>query len=202
MKRTACFKRHQRFKGGRQSIDDDELPVRPSTSTDDPYVEKINTLDFRGSEPTKRRKKYVLSAWKNGRVAFIPKPGKESHNSLKDLRPISLTTFVLKRLKKLVERYIRDEVLLASLGQRGQYAFRAGYSVEAACHAGVGKLKKQLEQMGHAVGTLLDIESVFNSIPSESICRKALRFETPNQLLSWIGSMMHQRRLQTRRDEA
>ena len=43
MKRTACFKWHERFKGGRQSIDDDERPGRPSTSSDDPHVDKINT---------------------------------------------------------------------------------------------------------------------------------------------------------------
>ena len=44
MKRTACFKWHERFKDGRQSIEDDERPGRPSTSTDDPHVDKINTL--------------------------------------------------------------------------------------------------------------------------------------------------------------
>ena len=44
MKRTACFKWHERFKGGRQSVDDVERPGRPSTPTDDPHVDKINTL--------------------------------------------------------------------------------------------------------------------------------------------------------------
>ena len=44
MKRTACFKWHERFKGGRQSIDDDERLGRPSTSTDDLGVDKINTV--------------------------------------------------------------------------------------------------------------------------------------------------------------
>jgi hypothetical protein len=44
MKRTACFKWHERFKGGRESIEDDERPGRPSTSTDDANVDKINTL--------------------------------------------------------------------------------------------------------------------------------------------------------------
>ena len=43
MKRTVCFKWQERFKGGRQSIDDDERPGRLSTSTDDPHVDKINT---------------------------------------------------------------------------------------------------------------------------------------------------------------
>ena len=37
MKRTAC---HERFKGGQQSIDGDKHPGRPSTSTDDPHVDK------------------------------------------------------------------------------------------------------------------------------------------------------------------
>lgn len=44
MKRTACFKWHERFKGGRQSIDSDEHAGHPSMSTDDPHVDKINTL--------------------------------------------------------------------------------------------------------------------------------------------------------------
>ena len=44
MKRTACFKWHEHFKGDRQSIDDDERPGRPSTSTYDPHVDKMNTL--------------------------------------------------------------------------------------------------------------------------------------------------------------
>ena len=44
MKHTACFKWHERFKDGRQSIEDDEHPGRPSTPTDDPHVDNINTL--------------------------------------------------------------------------------------------------------------------------------------------------------------
>ena len=43
-KRTVFFNCHERFKGGRQSIDEDERPGHPSTSTDDSHVDKINTL--------------------------------------------------------------------------------------------------------------------------------------------------------------
>ena len=38
------FMWHERFTGDQQSIDDDEHPGRPSTSTDDPQIDKINTL--------------------------------------------------------------------------------------------------------------------------------------------------------------
>ena len=44
MKLAASFKWHERLKGGRQSIDDNERPGRPSTSNDGPNVNKINTL--------------------------------------------------------------------------------------------------------------------------------------------------------------
>ena len=44
MKFIACFKWHERFKGGRQLIDDDERSECPSTSIDDPHVDKINIL--------------------------------------------------------------------------------------------------------------------------------------------------------------
>ena len=43
MKRATCF-RHKRFKNGRLSVEDDERSGRPSTSTDDPHIDEINTL--------------------------------------------------------------------------------------------------------------------------------------------------------------
>ena len=44
MKRATCFRWHKRFKNGRLSVKDDERSGRPSTSTDDPHIDKINTL--------------------------------------------------------------------------------------------------------------------------------------------------------------
>ena len=44
MKRATCFRWHKRFKNGRLSVEDDERSGRPSTSTDDPHIDKINTL--------------------------------------------------------------------------------------------------------------------------------------------------------------
>ena len=44
MKRATCFRWHERFKDGRLSVEDDERSGRPSTSTDDPHIDEINTL--------------------------------------------------------------------------------------------------------------------------------------------------------------
>ena len=44
MKRATCFRWHKRFKNGWLSVEDDERSGRPSTSTDDPHIDEINTL--------------------------------------------------------------------------------------------------------------------------------------------------------------
>ena len=44
MKRATCFRGHKRFKNGRLTVEDDERSGRPSTSTDDPHINEINTL--------------------------------------------------------------------------------------------------------------------------------------------------------------
>ena len=44
MKRATCFRWHRHFKNGRLFVEDDERSGRPSTSTDDPHIDEINTL--------------------------------------------------------------------------------------------------------------------------------------------------------------
>ena len=44
MKQATCFRWHKRFKNGRLPVEDDERSGRPSTSSDDPYIDEINTL--------------------------------------------------------------------------------------------------------------------------------------------------------------
>ena len=43
MKRATSFRWYKRFKNGRLSVEDDERSGRPSTSTDDPHIDKINS---------------------------------------------------------------------------------------------------------------------------------------------------------------
>ena len=44
MKRATCFKWHKLFKNSRLSVEDDERSGSPSTSTDDPHIDEMNTL--------------------------------------------------------------------------------------------------------------------------------------------------------------
>jgi hypothetical protein len=47
---------------------------------------------------------YIPMSWRHTRVVFIPKPGK-SLTQAKSLRPISLMSFILKILEKIIDRH-------------------------------------------------------------------------------------------------
>jgi len=48
---------------------------------------------------------YIPQVWRTAKVTFIPKPGKPDYTVAKAFRPICLTSFLLKGLEKLVDRY-------------------------------------------------------------------------------------------------
>jgi hypothetical protein len=50
-------------------------------------------------------------AWRQVKVTFIPKSGKLDYTEAKVYRPISLSCLLLKRMKKLLDRHIRDGAL-------------------------------------------------------------------------------------------
>nr|XP_012217316.1 PREDICTED: RNA-directed DNA polymerase from mobile element jockey-like [Linepithema humile] len=133
---------------------------------------------------------YTPSAWKLARVVFIPKAGRTSYTKAKDFRPISLTSFLLKTLEKLVDAYLRETTLWSHPLHKNQHAYRSGYSTETALHQTVAFIEEQLERKGYAVGAFLDIEGAFNNTPHEVVCEEAARKGVPIKLVEWIRGML------------
>ena len=50
---------------------------------------------------------YTPAVWRQVKVVFIPKPGRNSCCGPKDFRPISHTLFLLKTLERLVDRFFK-----------------------------------------------------------------------------------------------
>jgi len=74
---------------------------------------------------------HIPMSWKHTRVVFIPKPLKPLTHT-KFLRPISLISFILKILKKLLDRHIRGGVLIGKPLHQNQFAYRAGMLTQTA----------------------------------------------------------------------
>jgi hypothetical protein len=65
---------------------------------------------------------YVPTAWRQVKVVFIPTPGWNSYRGPQNFRPISLTSFLLKTLERLVDRFLRDEILASRPLHPNQHA--------------------------------------------------------------------------------
>jgi hypothetical protein len=55
---------------------------------------------------------YVPGICQQVKVVFIPKPSRNTSSGPRDYRPISFTSFLLKTMERLVDRYLRDEALV------------------------------------------------------------------------------------------
>ena len=57
------------------------------------------------------KQNHIPKSWTKVNLNFIPKPCKASYYDLKSFRPISLTSFLLKTLERLLDTHIRETVL-------------------------------------------------------------------------------------------
>ena len=129
-------------------------------------------------------------------MVFIPKPGK-SLTQAKSLRPISLTSFILKILEKQIDRHIRVGVLVEKQLHQKQYAYRAGMSTETALFQVVKRLEKFLEHKEIALGAFLDIEGAFDNTSFKTIFTAARERGLKKTCCRWIEFMLRSRLVHT-----
>jgi hypothetical protein len=71
---------------------------------------------------------YVPAIWRQVKVVFIPKSGRNSYSRPIDYRPFSLTSFLLKTVERLVDKYLRDKALARVPLHSNQHAYQTGKS--------------------------------------------------------------------------
>jgi hypothetical protein len=138
----------------------------------------------------------IPMSWRHIRVVFIPKPGKPL-SQVKSLRPISLMSFILKTLEKLLDRHIRDVVLVEKPLHQNQYVYRAGMSTETALFQVVRRLEKFFSQKQISVGIFLDIEGAFDNTSFNTITTAAREHRLEETCCRWIRSMLESRLVHT-----
>ena len=86
---------------------------------------------------------YTPTLWKDAKVIFIPKPGKERYDKAKSFRPISLSNYLLKGLEKLSVWKMEEDMSPIHTNQHG---FQRGKSTESALSKTVNTIEKYLTQ--------------------------------------------------------
>ena len=136
---------------------------------------------------------YVPLCWRTAKVVFLPKPGKVTYKDAKSFRPISLTSFLLKGLERLVDRHIRDTYLSKVPLSPHQHAYCAGLSTETALHDVVLRVERTLSRGQYAMGCFLDIQGAFDSVLVESIKTALLKRGIDRTTSRWLTTMLQSR---------
>lgn len=138
---------------------------------------------------------YIPKSWRGTRVAFIPKPGKGTYDMAKSYRPISLMSFVLKGLEKILDSYIKAENLSQIPIDSAQHAYQRGKGTESALHCLSNKIEKSMTNEGIAIAVFMDIEGAFDNtgfdIIEEALDSKGVK----KWATQWIGQMLRTRRI-------
>jgi hypothetical protein len=141
---------------------------------------------------------YAPKAWRQAKVLFIRKPGKDSYENLSSWRPIiSFQSFLLKALEHLVDWHIRTPALLAKLKESNQFAYMTGVSTDTALHQMVARIERTLKSGTFGICLVLDVEGAFNSTTVKSMIDGLERNRIDPMSIRWISSMMYNREVGT-----
>ena len=142
------------------------------------------------------RHSYVPLAWKEGTGIFLPKPGKERYFEAKFFCMITLTSFQLKWLERLVLYHINEENNVQAKLSASQYGFRAGVSTETALHEFVRRVEHCLVRKKPALGIFLDIVGAFDYVTFRSFVAALRGLGMSKILTSWIETQLRHRTVQ------
>ena len=139
---------------------------------------------------------YVPRHWKEGRGVFLPKAGKASYLEVKSFRMITLTSFQLKWLERLILYHLNNDEEIQSKLSKSQYGFRSGVSTETALHEFVLRIEKGMAGKKMVLGAFLDIEGAFDNVAFSSVARSLESLGVPGVLRHWIENMLVDRVIQ------
>ena len=136
---------------------------------------------------------HVPEAWRAVRVTFIPKPGKASYEDAKSFRPISLASFIVKTMERVLDNYIRTVCLSNSPIQRTQHAYMKGKSTITAVHTLSSTIEGTFEQKQFCLAAFLDVEGAFDNT-SYLVIGAALRNHSVSPVIvEWVIGMLKNR---------
>ncbi len=122
--------------------------------------------------------------WKDSTVIPIPKKGPTK--VLSDLRPVALTSLVMKAMERIVKNSITKSVepLMDSL----QFAYRAGRGVDDAKIFILESIHSHLETPNTIARLLFaDFSSAFNTMQPHILAEKLMtRFSLDHQVIMWV----------------
>jgi hypothetical protein len=134
---------------------------------------------------------YTPKRWTDSKVIFIAKTGKDSYNNPNSFRPISLCSFLLKGLERLILFHLEEMNLTRKPLCSAQHAFRRGKGTETALSEAVDKIESGILTKKYALGIFLDIAGAFNSLSINAATNAMRRRGFPEHITNWYKHFLH-----------
>jgi len=129
--------------------------------------------------------RHVPQAWSGMTKVVFLKPGRNDHILTKNFRPVSLMSFILKTLERLIEVPEEWPLVLKAVGFI-LMSYKKGRSTDTVLHHLVSEV--ELGAKNYAV-SLTDIEGVFEH-SNKSIKKTMTKREIPEALVDWTQNML------------
>lgn len=136
---------------------------------------------------------YTPERWRNSKVIFLPKNGKDDYSNVRAFRPITLTSFLFKTLEKVVLWEIEQTVLTADPVSKHQHAFKKGYSCDSALSEFVDDIESSILRGHLALSVSLDIEGAFDNISHEAAVSAMRAKKISPTIVSWFEQYLTKR---------
>ena len=137
---------------------------------------------------------YTPVKWKDTKVIFIPKPGKDDYSLPKSFRPISLSNYFLKCLERLAGWKMDDALVNQPIHKR-QHGFTKGRSTESAISVTTNYIEKYLALDQHCLAIFLDISAAFDSIDINHVRKSLLDHWGHPDMVDWYHNYLSHRNL-------
>ena len=133
---------------------------------------------------------------KKAQVYFSPNP--ESYFEAKSFCMITLTSFQLKLLERLILYHINEDNNVQAKLSASQYGFRAGVSTETALYEFERRVEHCLGRKKPILGIFLDIVGAFDNVTFRSFVAALQGLGISKILTSWIENLLRHRTVQVK----
>lgn len=138
---------------------------------------------------------FIPKDWREAKVVYIPKAGKRPSDEVKSYRPISLTSFLLKTMERILDRMIRDDALKKNPICGNQFAYQEGKSTITALQSLIKRIRKIYTDKEIGIAVSIDIQGAFDNASYDKIKEALIAKGIDTNTCNWIDNMLRKRRI-------
>jgi len=126
-------------------------------------------------------------------VVFIPKQGKDDYSNPRSFHPITLSSFLIKGMERVLMWHLNATTLLEEPFHANQHAFRKGRNCETALSTMVEYIESSFIKNQFTLGVFLDIQGAFDNVRPQSIIAGLRKKGVDDHLIGWYENYLNSR---------